>query len=247
MADFTGKTIAITGASGGIGSATADYLASKGATLSLADMDLPVLERLAETLRGRYNSEVLTTQLDVADAEQVNRWLSTTVAHFKTLSGAANIAGTVGKEFGLNLTTDVSDEDFDMVMRINVKGIMVCQRAELRLIEEGGAIVNVASVAGKMGQPRSLSYTASKHAVIGLTRVAASENGSRNSSTRGSIDTAMLAHALGAGMPKSDTSGCPMNRAGKPREVAALISFLLSTEASFINGSVQTIDGGLTP
>jgi len=180
MADFTGKTICITGASGGIGSATADHLASKGATLSLADMNFAALEKVAGTLREKYSSNVLTTQLDVADTRQVDHWLSSTVEQFKTVHGAANIAGTVGKEFGRRGAHDVSDEDFDLVMRINVRGVMVCQRAELQHINNGGAIVNVASVAGKMGQSSSLSYTASKHAVIGLTRVAASENGARN-------------------------------------------------------------------
>lgn len=180
MASLNGKVIAVTGAAGGIGSATAALLASRGANLSLADMDTKTLEESAEDMRAKYSRDVLTTKVDVSNSSEVDAWIESTVKHFSKLSGAVNLAGTVGKEFGLNPAHEVSDEDFDFVMAINVRGVMACQRAQLRHIEDKGAIVNVASVAGKMGQPHSLAYTASKHAVIGLTRVAAAENGHRN-------------------------------------------------------------------
>ena len=138
-------------------------------------MNIDALEALANTLRERLACEILVTKVDVASTAQVGEWLSSTVEHFGAVYGGANIAGIAGKEFGVRDARDVSDDDFDAVMRINVRGVMVCQRAQLRHIEAGGAIVNVASVAGKMGQPKSLSYTASKHAVVGMTRVAASE------------------------------------------------------------------------
>lgn len=180
MASLRGKVIAITGASGGIGSATAIFLASQGATLSLADMDANALDLVAEEIRSRYQSDVMTTKVDVTESQQVNDWIELTVRRFSKLSGGVNLAGTVGREFGLKLAHEVSDADFDSVMAINVKGLMACQRAQLRHIEDGGSIVNTASVSGKMGIPKALSYAASKHAVIGLTRVAAAENGHRN-------------------------------------------------------------------
>jgi NAD(P)-dependent dehydrogenase (short-subunit alcohol dehydrogenase family) len=180
MASLSGKVFAITGAAGGIGSITAAFLASKGASLSLADMDTKLLDEVGEGIRSRYITEVMVTKLDVSDSEQVDNWIATTVKHFSKLSGAVNLAGTAGREFGLKTATEVSDADFDLVMAINVRGLMACQRAQLRHIEDGGSIVNAASVSGKMGIPKALSYAASKHAVIGMTRVAAAENGYRN-------------------------------------------------------------------
>lgn len=180
MASLQGKVIAVTGAAGGIGSATAAFLASRGATLSLADMDSKALDQIAGELRLKYKVDVMATKVDVSSSDQVNNWIASTVKHFSKLSGAVNLAGTVGKEFGLKPAHEVSDDDFDSVMAINVKGLMACQRAQLRHIEDGGSIVNAASVSGKMGIPKALSYAASKHAVIGMTRVAAAENGYRN-------------------------------------------------------------------
>ena len=180
MPSLQDKVIAVSGAAGGIGSVTAIVLASRGANLSLADMDIQALERTAEEIRSKYKRTVLTCKVDVSDSEQVDRWIASTANELYKLSGAVNLAGTVGKEFGLKSAHQVTDEDFDFVMRINVRGIMACQRAELRQIEDGGSIVNAASVAGIMGQPNAISYTASKHAVIGLTRVAAVESGYRN-------------------------------------------------------------------
>lgn len=177
---LNGKVIAVTGAAGGIGSATAAFLASHGATLSLADMDGEALDRVAEKIRSDYKSKVMATKLDVSDSAAVDNWIASTIKHFSKLSGGVNLAGTVGREFGLKPADQVSDADFDFVMSINVKGLMACQRAQLRHIEDGGSIVNAASVSGKIGIPKALSYAASKHAVIGMTRVAATENGFRN-------------------------------------------------------------------
>lgn len=180
MPALQGKVIAISGAAGGIGSATAARLASKGADLSLADMDAEALDQIADELRLKYKVNVISTKVDVSSSDQVNSWITSTIKHCSKLSGAVNLAGTVGREFGLNLAHEVTDDDFDAVMAINVKGLMACQRAQLQHIESGGSIVNAASVSGKMGIRKALAYAASKHAVIGLTRVAAAENGHRN-------------------------------------------------------------------
>ncbi|KIW98746.1 uncharacterized protein Z519_00409 [Cladophialophora bantiana CBS 173.52] len=250
MASLKDKVIAVTGAAGGIGSTTAVILASRGADLSLADRDLEALDRIAAEIRTRYKRDVLTTELDVSNSEQVNEWIASTVKHFSKLSGGVNLAGIVGKEFGLKAAHEVTDGDFDLVMATNVKGIMACQRAQLRHVEDGGSIVNTASVAGKMGMPNMLAYSASKHAVIGMTRVAAIENGHRNVRVNaiapGSIDTKMLDIARQVNLSESDKGASPINRAGKPEEVGALIAFLLSDDAGFTTGAVYTIDGGLT-
>ncbi|OAP63903.1 hypothetical protein AYL99_03130 [Fonsecaea erecta] len=251
MASLRGKVIAVTGAGGGIGSVTARFLASKGASLALADMDVKGLNRVTEEIRQKYQSSVVTTKVDVSDSQQVDAWITSTVKHFSKLSGGVNLAGTVGKEFGLKQAHEISDADFDLVMAINVRGLMACQRAQLRYIEDGGSIVNAASVSGKMGIPKAASYAASKHAVIGLTRVAAAENGHRNVRVNaiapGAIDTKMLDLAKEAGGAVSGQGMSPIKRMGKPEEVAKLIAFLLSDDSSFTTGAVYTIDGGMTP
>jgi NADP-dependent 3-hydroxy acid dehydrogenase YdfG len=126
MTSLKGKVIAITGAAGGIGSVTTELLASKGANLSLADMDVKKLDHVAQATRSKYKTEVLATQVDVSNSEQVNEWTVSTVDQFSKLSGAVNLAGTLGKEFGLKTAHEV---DFDFVMSINVRGVMACQRA----------------------------------------------------------------------------------------------------------------------
>lgn len=179
MASLKDKVIAITGAAGGIGAATSHVLASRGAKLSLADTDASALQQLSQDISIKYKTEVLTTIIDVTNSDQVDQWIASTVKHFSKLSGGVNLAGIVGKEFGRKAAHEVSDHDFNLVMKINVNGVMACQRAQLQHIEDGGSIVNAASVSGKMGIPQALAYAASKHAVIGLTRVAAVENGHR--------------------------------------------------------------------
>jgi NAD(P)-dependent dehydrogenase (short-subunit alcohol dehydrogenase family) len=180
MAALTGKVIALTGAGGGIGSVTAEILASRGASLSLSDVDENALAELAQQLRKQYQTDVTTTVVNVTDSKQVDEWIASTVKHFGKLSGGVNLAGTVGKELGLKTCAEVSDQDFDLVMAINVRGVMACQRAQLRAIEDGGSIVNIASVAGKIGIANLCAYGTSKHAVVGLSRIAAQENGHRN-------------------------------------------------------------------
>jgi NAD(P)-dependent dehydrogenase (short-subunit alcohol dehydrogenase family) len=154
MASLEGKVIAVTG-------------------------DAKSLDQMAQEIRTKYKVGVITAVVDDTDSDQVDRWIASTLKHFSKLSGSVNLAGFVGKEFGKKAAHEVSDKDFDLVMAINVRGVMACQRAQLRHIEDGGSIVNAASVSGKMGVPNALFYAASKHAVIGLTRVAAAENGYR--------------------------------------------------------------------
>lgn len=176
---MAGKVVAITGGASGIGLATAHLLASRGATISLADVSEQGLHNASQALISQHNVEVLTFALDVRIASQVNAWIEQTVSKFGKLDCAANIAGVIPKSIGVGGIAEQDDEDWDFIIAVNLTGIMHCMRAQLRVISDGGSIVNAASIAGLMGRPNNAAYAASKHGVIGLTKSAAKEVGGR--------------------------------------------------------------------
>ena len=179
MASLQGKVIAITGAASGIGLALAKLAASRGAKLSLADIQKETLDQVVAELKSS-GAHVLGTRMNVASVSEVDGWIKATVQHFGKLDGAANLAGVEGKGgpwFGA--VQDIDDEVWDFILSINLTGLMYCLRAELRVMEPGSSIVNASSVAGMMGRQQIGPYSASKHAVIGLTKTAAKENGPR--------------------------------------------------------------------
>lgn len=201
---FKGKVIAITGAASGIGLATAQYLAVRGATLSLADIKEEALKSAVASIKAvAPTSKVLITAVDVSKPREVREWISGTVKQLGKLSGAANLAGVIGKSIGLVGVADLEDAEWEMILDVNLKGVFYCLRAELNAIEDGGSIVNASSVAGLKGfskyvhsalvslhqcfvlmyrenswievKFRNAAYVASKHGVVGLTRAAAKE------------------------------------------------------------------------
>ena len=174
---FTGKVVAITGAASGIAAATAKLLASRGASLSLADVQQEALETQAAEIKQTYHVEVITYVVDVRHAEEVDAWIGKTIEHFGRLDGAANLAGVLGRHLGKFTIAEQDEDDWNFVLGVNLTGVMHCLRAQMRVIEKGGSIVNAASIAGLIGRPKSAAYAASKHGVIGLTRTAAKEIG----------------------------------------------------------------------
>lgn len=176
------KVIAITGAAQGIGYATALVAASRGASVSIADIQAEALEKAkASIIEAHPSAKVLSFPLDVRDAGQVSAWIDATVAQFGRLDGAANIAGVIppslGSEKGL-----VENFDFDEWKRtidINLVGVMHCMKYQLGVMKEGASLVNASSIAGSTGRAMNGMYTASKHGVLGLTRSAAKEVGPR--------------------------------------------------------------------
>jgi NAD(P)-dependent dehydrogenase (short-subunit alcohol dehydrogenase family) len=178
-APFSNKVIAITGGASGIGLATAQLLASRGALLSLADQNTSLLETAAALIKSQTpNASVLTFSLDVRNVAQVDEWIATTVKQYGRLDGAVNLAGVIGKSIGILGVKDIDQEEWDFILGINLTGVMNCLRAELRVIQAGGSIVSASSVAGIRGRAYNAAYTASKHGVIGLTTSAAREVGS---------------------------------------------------------------------
>lgn len=178
MGELKGKVIAITGAASGIGLALTRACAADGAKLALADIQQPALDKIVEELKSS-GVEVVGTKVNVASNQEVDDWISSTVKHFGKLDGAANIAGVEGKNLLSCSITELPNEEWDHIISINLTGLMYCLRAELRVMGKGGSIVNAASTAGLRGRPGIGAYSTSKHGVIGLTRAAAKENGSK--------------------------------------------------------------------
>ena len=134
------------------GLATAKYLAVRGASLSLADLNHKALDSLAASIKeATPNAEVHVTTLDVRKRADVQKWISSTLERFGKLSGAANLAGVVGKSLGTIPVVDIEEEEWDFIMDVNLKGTFNCLQAELKSIEDGGSIVNTASIAGVRG------------------------------------------------------------------------------------------------
>ena len=177
---FADKVIAITGAASGIGLCTAHLLASRGAKLSLADVQQAALDKAREDIQSKYpSSEVLASVVDVRKYEQVQKWITDAVHHFGKLDGAANLAGVIPKSIGLQMLQDQDFEEWEFVTGVNLTGLMYCMKAQLKSIADNGSIVNASSIAGLTGRDRNSAYSASKHGVLGLTRSAAKEVGVR--------------------------------------------------------------------
>jgi NAD(P)-dependent dehydrogenase (short-subunit alcohol dehydrogenase family) len=183
MNTFQNKVYAITGLAG-IGLSVAKQLHAHGALLSLADISSSTLTTALHTLSPTSQNPptILTTVLDITSSTAVDAWITTTVSHFGRLDGAANMAGTIGASHGVGRFVDLSDEEWDMLVRTNLSGMMYCLRAEVRAIMEStpggrGSIVNASSIQGIRGFALHTAYSTTKHGVVGLTRSVAKEVG----------------------------------------------------------------------
>lgn len=172
------KVIAITGAASGMGREVAKLLASKGAKVSLCDVQVEALKTVVDEITQAGGTAISTT-VDVRNRTEVEAWIQLTVDTLGKLDGAANLAGVIGKQNNIAPVQDIDDDDWDFVIGVNQRGVMNCMRAQVPNFNDGGSIVNASSIAGVMGVKNNAAYVASKHAVVGLTRSVAKEVGDR--------------------------------------------------------------------
>lgn len=243
--DLDGRVALVTGGASGIGAACAGALASAGATVAVADLSAGPAQEVADRLGGGS----FAVHVDVTDPQSVEQMVASVRDRAGRLDIAVNNAG-MGVPNKVPLA-QMSSADWRSVMAVNLDGVFHCLKAEIPVMMAipGGAIVNIASVMGSVGTTGAAAYVASKHAVVGLTRAAALDYASSgvrvNAVGPGFIDTPMLSHHD----PDTRTriaSMHPVGRLGTGEEVAAVVRFLCSPEASFVTGAYYVVDGGFT-
>jgi NAD(P)-dependent dehydrogenase (short-subunit alcohol dehydrogenase family) len=244
--DFTGKVVVITGAASGIGRATAVRFSRAGARVVLADVQVAAGQDVAGELRAEGGEAVFVT-CDVTEERDVQKLVALAVDQYGALDMAFNNAGIEGSA-GV-ATTDLEEEEWHRIIDVNLTGVWLCLKHELRhmVSHGGGCIVNTSSTAGLRAAERSgVAYSASKHGVVGLTRTAAKEFAGRgiriNVICPGGVDTPLLDRLLG-----SETMTTMRNREralATPDQVAETVLWLCSDSSSFVTGHAIRIDGG---
>lgn len=246
-----GKVIIVTGGSSGIGRAAALRCGADGAAVVVADVNAGAGEATARDIE-HAGGRACFLRTDVVDNAQVQALVATTVERYGKLDGAFNNAGIEG---GFANTVKMSEEAFDRTIAVNLKGVWLCLKHQIEQFlaqGSGGAIVNTASVAGLVGTRGGIAYSASKHAVVGMTRCAALDFSKKrirvNAVCPGIIHTPMLermAADRGLGL-EAYAAQEPVGRLGEPREIGDAVAWLLSDEASFVTGIALPVDGGWT-
>jgi NAD(P)-dependent dehydrogenase (short-subunit alcohol dehydrogenase family) len=246
---LSGKVFLVTGASSGMGAETARALGKVGAKVALAARRRELLADVAAEVRNA-GGQALELAVDVSDEAQLREAVALTRRHFGRLDGAFNNAGVLGRGAPLH---ELTTADYDAVMGVNVRAVFWALKYQIQALLEdgGGAIVNNASIVSQVGFPGAALYTASKHAVLGLTRNAALEyfqQGIRiNAVLPGPIETPMAVAGFGgADQLHAALRTLPAGRPGQVGEVAQAVLFLLSDAASYISGQGLTVDGGYT-
>jgi NAD(P)-dependent dehydrogenase (short-subunit alcohol dehydrogenase family) len=254
MKRFENKVVLITGGATGIGLATTRRFAQEGAKVVIASRNEAAGQQAAADI-GASGGEAAFIQTDVTQEAQIKALIEQTKGTYGRIDAAFNNSGTEGVPAPL---ADDNEENYQKIFEVNVKGLWLSMKHQLRHMQQHGAgsIVNNASIAGLIGFPGLGLYTASKHAVLGLTKAAALENAALgirvNAVSPAMIETDMAERVLSA-QPgnKEDTidsvkSMHPIGRFGKPEEIASAVTWLCSDDASFVVGQSLTVDGGFT-
>lgn len=247
------RSMVVTGAAGAIGYATCEVLAREGAKLMMVDIDAPRLAERAAALRS-LGARIETCVADCGEPADAERYARAAVDAFGRIDGFFNNAGVEGK---LAPTHEYDIAEFDRLTRVNMRGVFLGLRFVLaQMVRQGsGAVVNMASIGSERGLAGACAYNATKHAVVGLTRTAASEVGQKgirvNCVMPGVIETPLLVEVIEQLFHGDVQKGleklgqvATLNRCGRPEEVGRVVSFLLSDESSYVNGAKWEIDGG---
>ena len=240
--DLANKTAIITGSAHGIGRAIAERLVESNARVAVTDIDISAAQATALEI----GSSALPLEVDVASAESVESMTQSLLKEWGRIDILVNNAGIVGRDVPVS---DLTEDDWDTVMDINLKGVFLCSRAVIgAMMERGkGNICSVASVSGKEGNPNMAPYSVSKAGVICFTKALAKEVLEYDIRVN-CVSPALIETRLIDGMEQQQldymTSKIPLGRLGKPSEVAALVHFLVSDESSFTTGQCLDVSGG---
>lgn len=243
--ELIGKIALVTGAAQGIGRAIALLLAEQGADVIVSDINLEKARETAQEIEAR-GRRALAIQANVAIPAEVEQMVETIIDQFGRIDILVNNAGITRDRLILRMT----EEDWDVVLDVNLKGTFNCTKAALRHMtkQRSGKIVNIASVSGEMGNPGQANYAASKAGVIGFTKTIAREFAARginvNAIAPGFIQTAMT-DALPEKVRETLKQMIPMERLGQPEDVAHAVLFLVSERSSYITGQVLNVNGGI--
>ncbi|MFT4520599.1 MAG: 3alpha(or 20beta)-hydroxysteroid dehydrogenase [Halioglobus sp.] len=252
---FSKKVVVVTGAAGDIGSAVCARFAREGANVVAVDFDAVAVETLCTEL-GNDGYSCLSVVADVTVESDVERYVQQACEVFGGIDALFNNAGVEGSY------SDISEcdmDDFDRVFSVNVRGVLLGMKHTVPVMRErgGGAIVNTASVAGISGAPGLTSYCASKHAVVGLTRSVAMQQGVNNIRVNAVCPSAMTGRMMNSIESQMQAGGAddvhqvlksmvPMGRYANSDDVASMVTHLCSDEAAFLNGGIYPVDGGVT-
>jgi NAD(P)-dependent dehydrogenase (short-subunit alcohol dehydrogenase family) len=243
--DLSGKVAVVTGAGKGLGWAIAERLARDGAKVVIAEIDWASAQEKAAVLRQR-KGESLAIRVDVSRWPEVQKMVAETVEKFGRIDILVNNAGILGPALSV---AEYPENQWDEVIAVNLKGTFLCCKAVLAVMKKqgSGSIVNITSVAGKEGNPNMAPYSVSKGGIITLTKTL----GKELAATRiriNAVSPALLETDMAKNMSPEQraflTSKIPMGRMGRPEEVAAVVKFLASDEASFVTGQCYDISGG---
>ncbi|NDD60483.1 MAG: SDR family oxidoreductase [Actinobacteria bacterium] len=245
MLELKGKVALVTGGGSGIGEACAIMLAHRGAKVAVLDQNIEAAERVTQQIKSS-GGQANALRVDVSDEGQVSKAVDEVISQFGALHIAVNNAGIGGDQAP---TAEQTIAGWRKVLSVNLDGVFYCMRDEIPAMIKsgGGSIINMASILGQVGYANAAGYVAAKHGVVGLTKSAALEYGTKgirvNSVGPGFIKTPLL-----SAVPKEALEPIAqlhaLKRLGESKEVATLVTFLASDEASFITGNYYAVDGG---